>query len=84
MQRFAAFRRIVVVAAAAAATRMAGRFAVGKRARRLDGALAAIAAYAPAAMAYQGTPGLSIAITDRTKTLAVLTLGYANVEPRRR
>ena len=31
-------------------------------------------------MAYQGTPGLSVAITDRTRTLAVLTLGYANMD----
>jgi CubicO group peptidase (beta-lactamase class C family) len=46
----------------------------------LDDAIAAIAAAAPAAMAYQGTPGLSIAITDRTHTLRVLTFGYANVD----
>ena len=44
----------------------------------LDDALASIAAYAPAAMNDQGTPGLSIAITDRTKTLRILTLGYAD------
>ncbi len=43
-----------------------------------DAALAAIAAYAPQAMREQGTPGLSVAITDRTKTLAIVTLGYAN------
>lgn len=48
----------------------------------MSDALAAIAAYAPAAMAYQGTPGLSVAITDRGKTLSVLTLGYANVDAR--
>ncbi len=41
-------------------------------------ALAAIAAYAPAAMRYQGTPGLAVAITDRGKTLRILALGYAN------
>jgi D-alanyl-D-alanine carboxypeptidase len=46
----------------------------------LSAALAAVAAYAPAAMRYQGTPGLAIAITDRTHTLRVLTLGYANVD----
>jgi len=45
-------------------------------------ALDAIAAYAPRAMQEQGTPGLSVAITDRTRTLAVLTLGYANRDSR--
>jgi D-alanyl-D-alanine carboxypeptidase len=46
-------------------------------------ALAAIAAYAPNAMRYQGTPGLSVAITDRSRTLRVIALGYANLESRR-
>jgi D-alanyl-D-alanine carboxypeptidase len=46
----------------------------------LDAAIAAIAASAPAAMAYQGTPGLAIAITDRTHTVRILTFGYANVD----
>ncbi|MGA8575502.1 MAG: serine hydrolase domain-containing protein, partial [Candidatus Cybelea sp.] len=46
----------------------------------LDAALDAIAAYAPQAMREQGTPGLSIAITDRTQTLRIITLGYANRE----
>ncbi len=48
----------------------------------IDDALAAIRAYAPQAMADQGTPGLSVAITDRSHTLAIITLGYANVESR--
>jgi len=43
-----------------------------------DAALDAIAAYAPRAMHEQGTPGLSIAITDSTHTLRVITLGYAD------
>ncbi|HZV76875.1 MAG TPA: serine hydrolase domain-containing protein [Candidatus Babeliales bacterium] len=46
----------------------------------IDAALDAIAAYAPQAMREQGTPGLSVAITDRTRTLRVITLGYANRE----
>jgi hypothetical protein len=45
----------------------------------MDDAIAAISAAAPAAMAYQGTPGLSLAITDRTHTVRVLTFGYAEV-----
>jgi D-alanyl-D-alanine carboxypeptidase len=48
----------------------------------MDDALAAIAAYAPEAMRAQGTPGLSIAITDRNRTLRVITLGFANLETR--
>src|SRR5580700_3051011 len=44
----------------------------------MGAALDAIAAYAPQAMREQGTPGLSIAITDRTQTLRVITLGYAD------
>ena len=46
----------------------------------MDDALSAIERYAPVAMADQQTPGLSIAITDRSKTLRVITLGYANVD----
>jgi len=43
-------------------------------------AIAAISAYAPRALAEQGAPGMSVAITDRTHTLAILTVGYANVD----
>lgn len=46
----------------------------------MDDALSAIERYAPVAMADQQTPGLSVAITDRSKTLRVITLGYANVD----
>lgn len=46
----------------------------------MDDALAAIAAYGPRALAEQGAPGMSVAITDRTHTLKILTFGYANVE----
>ncbi|MBV8345907.1 MAG: beta-lactamase family protein [Candidatus Eremiobacteraeota bacterium] len=52
----------------------------GARGPTLSAALAAIADYAPAAMRYQGTPGLAVAITDRTHTLRVIALGYANVD----
>ncbi len=48
----------------------------------LPAALAAIAAYAPAAMRNQGTPGLAVAITDRTRTLRIIALGDANVDAR--
>jgi D-alanyl-D-alanine carboxypeptidase len=42
-------------------------------------ALAAIAAYAPRALAEQGTPGLSVVVTDATHVVDTLTLGYANL-----
>lgn len=65
--------------AVAMATWPLGSVAESSRPSLAD-ALSAIRAYAPAAMAYQGTPGLSVAITDRNETLAVLTLGYANTD----
>ncbi len=43
-------------------------------------ALKVIAAYAPQALKEQGAPGMSVAITDRTHVIALLTLGYANVD----
>ncbi|MBV8067784.1 MAG: beta-lactamase family protein, partial [Candidatus Eremiobacteraeota bacterium] len=46
----------------------------------LESALDAIAAYAPQAMREQGTPGLAVAITDGSRTLRIITLGYANAE----
>ncbi len=48
----------------------------------IGAALNAIAAAAPNAMRYQGAPGLSIAITDRSHTLRIITLGYANIDAR--
>jgi len=53
--------------------------ALAAPASRAD-ALAAIAAYAPQALKEQGAPGMSVAITDRTHVLQLLTLGYANLE----
>jgi D-alanyl-D-alanine carboxypeptidase len=45
----------------------------------MDDAIAAIKAYAPTALAQQGTPGLSVAITDRTHTIAIITAGMADL-----
>ncbi len=42
--------------------------------------LDAISAYAPKALAEQDAPGVSIAITDATHTLRVITVGYADAE----
>ncbi len=81
MRTFHAFRRFLGAGAVAAALALAGATPVWAQNRpTLDDAVAAIEAAAPAAMAYEGTPGLSIAITDRTKTIRVLTFGYANVD----
>ncbi len=46
----------------------------------IDDAIAAIAAYGPRALSEQGAPGMSVAITDRTHTIKILTFGYANLE----
>ncbi|HEV7179148.1 MAG TPA: serine hydrolase domain-containing protein, partial [Candidatus Baltobacteraceae bacterium] len=46
----------------------------------MDDAIAAIEAYAPRALAEQGAPGMSVAITDRTHTLKIITAGYANID----
>ncbi|MFN2448776.1 MAG: serine hydrolase domain-containing protein [Candidatus Baltobacteraceae bacterium] len=46
----------------------------------MDDALNAIAAYAPQALAEQDAPGVSIAITDKTHTLRVIALGFANLD----
>ncbi|HEY3676010.1 MAG TPA: serine hydrolase domain-containing protein [Candidatus Tumulicola sp.] len=43
-------------------------------------ALAAIRAFAPVAMERQGTPGLSVAITNANGTIDTITLGYANTD----
>ncbi len=53
--------------------------AQGNAAPTLDAALARIGAYAQAALAEQGAPGMALAITDKTHTLKIFTLGYANV-----
>ena len=77
-----AFLRACASVVLAASLRRAAAHGARGRRRRCDAALDAIAAYAPAAMREQGTPGLSIAITDRTQTLRIITLGYANRETR--
>ncbi len=45
----------------------------------IDDAIAAIKAYAPKALEQQGAPGMSVAITDRTHTIAIITVGMADV-----
>lgn len=46
----------------------------------MDDALQQIQTYATQALQDQGAPGMSVAITDRTHTLHILTLGYANLD----
>lgn len=45
----------------------------------IDDAVAAIRAYAPQALKDQGAPGMSVAITNRTHTIAVITVGFADI-----
>jgi D-alanyl-D-alanine carboxypeptidase len=45
----------------------------------MDDAIAAIKAYAPTALAQQGAPGFSVAITDKTHTVAIITEGMADI-----
>jgi CubicO group peptidase (beta-lactamase class C family) len=45
-----------------------------------ESALAAISSWAPQALAQQMAPGMVLAITDRTHTLRVIALVYANVD----
>jgi CubicO group peptidase (beta-lactamase class C family) len=45
-----------------------------------DDAIAAVAAYGPRALKEQGAPGMSVAITDRTHTLKILTFGYSDLD----
>jgi D-alanyl-D-alanine carboxypeptidase len=45
----------------------------------IDDAIAAIRAFAPQALKDQGAPGMSVAITDRTHTIAIVTAGMADI-----
>ncbi len=77
-------RRVLALLTACALLALAGAVPAGNaraaEAPTMEAALDAIAAYAPEAMQAQGTPGLSVAITDRNRTLRVITLGFANRE----
>ena len=46
----------------------------------MDDALKQIETYAPQALQEQGAPGMSVAITDRTHTLKIITVGYSNLD----
>ncbi len=48
----------------------------------IDDAIAAIRAYAPTALSQQGAPGMSLTITDRAKTIAIITEGVADLASR--
>ncbi|MGB8909386.1 MAG: serine hydrolase domain-containing protein, partial [Candidatus Cybelea sp.] len=76
--RLASFAVAAAVAPLVLISSVPGGSASAANAPTVDAALAAIAAYAPQAMRQQGTPGLSVAITDRSQTLRIITLGYAN------
>ena len=46
----------------------------------IDDALGLIERYAVQALQEQGAPGMSVAITDRNRTLRIITVGYANLD----
>lgn len=75
------FRSATILAVFAAASLCNGTGAVrAAQTPSIDDALRQIEAYAPVALADQGAPGMSVAITDRQHTLRVLTLGFANAD----
>ncbi len=75
------FRCAKIVAALIAASLYSGMpHALAAQAPSMDDALKQIQTYAGQALQEQGAPGMSVAITDRTRTLRILTLGYANLD----
>jgi D-alanyl-D-alanine carboxypeptidase len=74
--RIARLSSLLLAAACAASSLPA---AAQPSAPTLDEALNAIRAYAPQALREQGAPGMAVAITDRTHTLAIVTAGLADV-----
>lgn len=63
---------------AAAALLCAAPALAASPAPSVDDALARIAQYAPQALQEQGAPGMIVAITDRTHTLRIIPVGYAD------
>src|ERR1700723_1071986 len=78
MRRHPRIARWLCTATAVALVVVPSARAASQETPTLSQALDTIAAYAPRAMSEQGTPGLSVAITDRNGTLRIITLGYAN------
>src|SRR5579875_156852 len=77
-----AYRVTFALALAVLTTALLGSSSADAAAPTTGDAIAAIQAFGPRALAEQGAPGMSVTITDRTHTLAVLTFGYSNVEAR--
>ncbi|HKU67383.1 MAG TPA: serine hydrolase domain-containing protein [Candidatus Baltobacteraceae bacterium] len=74
-------RSVKILALFAAASICSGAGGVhAAPAPSVDDALRQIEAYAPQALEEQGAPGMSVAITDRTHTLRILTVGFANLD----
>ena len=75
------FRYAKIVAVLVAASLNSGMpYASAAQAPSMDDALKQIETYAGQALQEQGAPGMSVAITDRSHTLRILTLGYANLD----
>lgn len=76
-------RTTFVLRAIAAAALLAASLGASASKPTLEQTLDAIAAQAPGDMASQGSPGMSLAITDRKHLLRIITVGYANVAEQR-
>lgn len=74
------FRALSLTLVAASAVALIAPSSQSADSPTTDDAIAAIQAYGQRALAEQGAPGMSVAITDRTHTLRVLTFGYSNAE----
>jgi D-alanyl-D-alanine carboxypeptidase len=68
----------LALAACAAALSNAPALAAGGPS--MDDALSRIAQYAPQALQAQGAPGMVVAITDATRTLRIIPVGYADLD----
>ncbi len=78
MHKFRYAKIVAVVLAASLYSSM--RCAVAAQPPSMDDALKQIQTYAGQALEEQGAPGMSVAITDRSHTLRILTLGYSNLD----
>lgn len=81
--RSSLYSKILAFAAFTAVT-FAATPSIAQTPPSMEDALKQIEAFAPQALQEQGAPGMTVAITDRTHTLRIITLGYANLDAKTR